>query len=126
MCHDPDDALTILDSILRPRETRLLRHNGGQTLGIPTDFEMPGDRVLIRREGTRLILELVSGSSGIVELLAKWRTEAPLGPEDQFPEIADKKSARKTNRREIHCAPSEVLTSRPTARPFADCHHLHK
>ncbi|WZB74227.1 hypothetical protein WJ972_25405 [Achromobacter insuavis] len=36
-----------------------------------------------------LFIEPVIGPRDIVELLAKWRQGEPLGPEDQFPDIAD-------------------------------------
>jgi antitoxin VapB len=73
----------------RPKEARLFRNNRSQAVRIPVEFELPGDRVLIRREGGKLIIEPVSKPANIIELLAEWRKEAPLGPEDQFPEIED-------------------------------------
>jgi antitoxin VapB len=45
--------------------------------------------VLIHREGSKLIIEPVTRPTNIVELLAEWRKEAPLAPEDQFPLIED-------------------------------------
>jgi antitoxin VapB len=56
---------------------------------IPVEFELPGDRVLIRREGRKLIIEPIEKPTNIIELLAAWKEEAPLGPADQFPEIED-------------------------------------
>ncbi len=44
---------------------------------------------MIRREGGRLIIEPVSRPTTIIALLAEWKKEAPLGPEDQFPAIED-------------------------------------
>ena len=73
----------------RPREAKLFRNNRSQAVRIPVEFELPGDRVLIRREGTALIIEPVSKPANIIELLAEWRKEEPLGPEDQFPDIED-------------------------------------
>ncbi len=73
----------------RPREAKLFRNNRSQAVRIPAEFELPGDRVLIRREGTKLIIEPVTGPRNIVELLAKWRQDEPLAPEDQFPDISD-------------------------------------
>lgn len=73
----------------RPREAKLFRNNRSQAVRIPAEFELPGDRVLIRREGSKLIIEPVTGPRNIVDLLAKWKKEPPLAPEDQFPEIAD-------------------------------------
>jgi antitoxin VapB len=57
---------------------------------IPVEFELPGDRVLIHREGTKLIIEPVTRPTNIVELLAEWKKEGPLGPEDRFPPIEDR------------------------------------
>jgi antitoxin VapB len=73
----------------RPKEARLFRNNRSQAVRIPVEFELPGDRVLIHREGSKLIIEPVTRPSNIVELLAEWRKEAPLGPEDQFPNLED-------------------------------------
>ena len=39
------------------REAELFRSGKSQAFRIPADFEFVGDRVLIRREGDRLILE---------------------------------------------------------------------
>jgi antitoxin VapB len=74
----------------KPREARLFRNNRSQAVRIPVEFELPGDRVLIHREGGKLIIEPVTRPTNIVELLAEWKKEAPLGPEDQFPDIEDK------------------------------------
>lgn len=73
----------------RPKEAKLFRNNRSQAVRIPVEFELPGDRVLIHREGNKLVLEPVSRPSNIVELLAQWRQEPPLGPEDQFPDVDD-------------------------------------
>lgn len=81
--------MTIPAPSSRHREAKLFRNNGSQAVCIPAEFELPGDRVLIRREGAKLIIEPVTGPSSIVELLAQWKKEEPLGPEDQFPDITD-------------------------------------
>ena len=74
----------------KPKEARLFRNNRSQAVRIPVEFELPGDRVLIHREGSKLIIEPVTRPTNIVELLAEWKKEAPLGPEDQFPDIEAK------------------------------------
>jgi antitoxin VapB len=81
--------MTTLFSSSRPREAKLFRNNRSQAVRIPVEFELPGDRVLIHREGSRLVIEPVSRPTNLVELLAQWRQEPPLGPEDQFPNIED-------------------------------------
>jgi len=73
----------------RPKEAKLFRNNRSQAVRIPVEFELPGDRVLIHREDGKLIIEPVTRPTNIVELLAEWRKDAPLGPEDQFPDIED-------------------------------------
>ena len=65
------------------REAKLFRNNRSQAVRIPADFEMPGDRVMIHRDGDRLILEPVRRRS----LLAVLAELKPLGPEDQFADI---------------------------------------
>lgn len=44
---------------------------------------------MIHREGNKLIIEPITRPTNPVELLAEWRKEKPLGPEDQFPDIED-------------------------------------
>ena len=73
----------------RPKEAKLFRNNRSQAVRIPVEFELPGDRVLIHRDGSKLIIEPVSRPTNIIELLAQWQQEAPLGPEDQFPDVDD-------------------------------------
>ncbi len=68
-----------------PREAKLFRNNKSQAVRIPADFELPGDRVMIYREGDRLIIEPVRRKS-LLDVLASLE---PLGPEDQFPDIDD-------------------------------------
>jgi len=73
----------------KAKEAKLFRNNRSQAVRIPVEFELPGDWVMIHREGRKLIIEPVSKPTNIVELLAAWKTEEPLGPEDQFPDIKD-------------------------------------
>ena len=65
------------------REAKLFRNNKSQAVRIPADFELPGDRVLIHRDGDRLIIEPVRRKN-LLDVLAQLQ---PLGPEDQFPDI---------------------------------------
>lgn len=73
----------------KPKEAKLFRNNRSQAVRIPVEFELPGDRVMIHREGSKLIIEPVARPTNILELLAEWRKEASPGPEDQFPAIED-------------------------------------
>lgn len=68
-----------------PREAKLFRNNKSQAVRIPADFELPGDRVMIHRDGHRLIIEPI-GRKNLLEVLAELE---PLGPEDQFPDVDD-------------------------------------
>nr|WP_209092305.1 AbrB/MazE/SpoVT family DNA-binding domain-containing protein [Sphingomonas trueperi] len=61
----------------------MFRNNKSQAVRIPADFELPGDRVMIHREGDRLVIEPIRRRN-IVEVLASLE---PLGPEDEFPDI---------------------------------------
>ena len=65
------------------REVRLFRNNRNQAIRIPVEFELPGDRVILRKEGDRLIIEPVR-KAGLLGLLAQWD---PL--DDAFPDIDD-------------------------------------
>lgn len=44
---------------IEAKEAKLFRNNRSQAVRIPVEFEPPGDRVLIRREGSALIIEPV-------------------------------------------------------------------
>ncbi len=70
---------------LPTREAKLFRNNKSQAVRIPADFELPGDRVLITRDGDRLVIEPVRKLS-LLEVLAGLK---PLQPEDQFPDVDD-------------------------------------
>ena len=67
------------------REAKLFRNNKSQAVRIPADFELPGDRVVIRRDGDRLIIEPLARKN-LLDVLAVLET---LGPEDEFPDIDD-------------------------------------
>jgi antitoxin VapB len=69
------------------REVRLFRNNRNQAIRIPVEFELPGDRAILRKEGDRLIIEPVR-KAGLLGLLAQWQaSEGPL--DEAFPEIED-------------------------------------
>ncbi len=65
------------------RQVRLFRNNRSQALRIPVDFELPGDRAMIRKDGERLIVEPVR-KAGLLGLLASWE---PM--QETLPEIED-------------------------------------
>lgn len=80
------------------KEAKLFRNNRSQAVRIPVEFELQCDRVMIHREGSKLIIEPISQPTNIVELLAAWKMEAPFGPEDQFPDVRD-----------VHAQPEDIL-----------------
>lgn len=63
------------------RRARLFRNNRSQAVRIPVEFEMPGEEVIIRRDGDRLIIEPVRAGT-LLDLVAGW---APL--DEPFPDI---------------------------------------
>jgi len=65
------------------RHVRLFRNGRNQALRIPREFELPGDEVIIRKEGDRLIVEPVRKG----RLLALLSTLSPL--EECFPDVDD-------------------------------------
>lgn len=72
--------------MLTERSVRLFRNGRNQALRIPRDLELPGRSATLRKEGTRLIVEPVTGPS----LLAVLAHLEPLG--EEFPPISRQKS----------------------------------
>ncbi len=68
-----------------PRQAKLFRNNKSQAVRIPADFAFPGDRVMINRDGDRLIIEPFQRKD-LLEVLAGLD---PLEPEDLFPDVDD-------------------------------------
>ncbi|MEN2979662.1 AbrB/MazE/SpoVT family DNA-binding domain-containing protein [Tistrella bauzanensis] len=65
------------------RHARLFRAGPDQAVRIPQGFELPGDEVIIHREGERLVIEPVA-RPGLLALLA---TLDPI--DDTFPDVDD-------------------------------------
>lgn len=65
------------------RQVHLFRNGRNQALRIPRDMELPGDEVVLYREGGRLVIEPISPSP-LRDLLASW---SPL--DECLPEIPD-------------------------------------
>lgn len=64
-----------------PREAKLFRNNRSQAVRIPVEFEFSGSRVLIHKEGDKLIIE----PEPSLDLVSVLRGLIPLGPDDQLP-----------------------------------------
>jgi antitoxin VapB len=67
------------------RQVRLFRNGRNQALRIPRDLELPGRAATLRKEGTRLIVEPVSGPSLLAVLatlkpIAEALPRVPRGP----------------------------------------------
>lgn len=64
------------------RHARLFRNGSYQALRIPREFELPGDEVIIHKEGNRLIVEPVVKKRDLLALLAALEKI-----EDEFPNV---------------------------------------
>jgi antitoxin VapB len=65
------------------RHVKLFRNGRNQAVRIPVEFELPGDKAIMRRDGDRLVIEPVR-KRGLVALLKSMK---PL--DEAFPEIND-------------------------------------
>jgi antitoxin VapB len=65
------------------RIVSLFRNGRNQSVRIPVEFELPGTKAIMRRDGDRLVIEAVR-KRGLAELLRSWE---PL--DEEFPEIKD-------------------------------------
>ena len=65
------------------RHVRVFRNGRNQAVRIPREFELPGEDAVMRKEGSRLIIEPAPAKS----LLALLATLTPLN--DDFPPIPD-------------------------------------
>jgi antitoxin VapB len=65
------------------RPVKLFKNGRNQAVRIPREFELPGDEAVMRKEGTRLIIEPKAPNS-LLSVLASLK---PLA--EDFPPIAD-------------------------------------
>jgi antitoxin VapB len=65
------------------RHVKLFRNGRNQAVRIPREFELPGHEAIMRKEGSRLVIEPAPRLSSLVEYVAT------IEPED-FPEIEDR------------------------------------
>ena len=72
------------------RHVKLFKNGRSQAVRIPREFELPGEDAIMRKEGTRLIIEPAPPPS-LLELLATLEPiEEEFGPiEDHAPEPVD-------------------------------------
>jgi antitoxin VapB len=70
------------------RHARLFRNGSNQALRIPREFELPGNEVILYRDGARLIVEPVLKERNLLALLATLKpvdAEFPGGDADLPP-----------------------------------------
>jgi antitoxin VapB len=68
---------------MEERHVRLFKNGRNQAVRIPREFELPGEEAVMRKEGSRLIIEPAPPKS----LLRVLSTLSPLG--ESFPPIPD-------------------------------------
>lgn len=68
------------------RRARLFRNGRNQAVRIPRELELPGDEVVMHREGDRLVLE-PAPARRLASLLASWASSRRRVAE--LPEIVD-------------------------------------
>jgi len=71
-------------AMIEERRVRLVHAGGHQAIPVPAGFELPTDDVLVRREGSRLVIE-PAPPRGLLALLA---TLEPI--DDSFPPVEDR------------------------------------
>ena len=65
------------------RHVKLFRNGRNQAVRIPVEFELPGDKAIMHRDGERLVIEPVR-KRGLVALLKSMK---PI--DEHFPEVDD-------------------------------------
>lgn len=64
------------------RHARLFRNGRNQAVRIPRELELPGEEVVIYKDGDRLILEPIVKRGRLLEVLGRWK---PI--DDRFPDV---------------------------------------
>lgn len=63
------------------RQVRVFKNGRNRAVRIPVEFEFPGDAVMMRKEGDRIIMEPVKKTGNLIEWL---RTQEPLDEDFDF------------------------------------------
>ena len=75
------------------RHVRLFRNGANQAVRIPKEFELPGKEAVMRREGSRLIIEAIQPrppKGSAAALMAALEEVRKLGPcDEKFPDVDD-------------------------------------
>jgi antitoxin VapB len=70
------------------RHVRIFKNGRSRAVRIPKELDIFGDEVVMREEGGRVVMELPR-KRDLREVIDWLRTQPPLGPDEQFPEIDD-------------------------------------
>jgi antitoxin VapB len=68
------------------RKAAIFRNGRNQAVRIPKEFELPGKEAIIRKEGSRLVIEAIDRKQGLFELLSSWEA---LPEAERMPKIDD-------------------------------------
>lgn len=67
------------------RHVKLFKNGRSQAVRIPREFELPGDEAVMRKEGSRLIIEPAKARS-LLAVLKTWEPlDEDIGPIDDLP-----------------------------------------
>lgn len=66
------------------RKAAIFRNGRNQAVRIPKEFELPGKEAIIRKEGSRLVIEAIGRKPNLLEVLALMKPSI-----EPFPEIGD-------------------------------------
>jgi antitoxin VapB len=67
------------------RHVKLFKNGRSQAVRIPREFELPGDEAVMRKEGSRLIIEPTQPRS-LLAVLKTWEPlDEDIGPIDDLP-----------------------------------------
>jgi antitoxin VapB len=67
------------------RHVKLFKNGRNQAVRIPREFELPGEDAIMRKEGDRLIIELVPPTSLLAILDSLEPLDEEIGPIDDLP-----------------------------------------
>lgn len=70
------------------RHVRIFKNGRSRAVRIPKELDIFGDEVVMREEGGRIVME-PSRKRDLREVIDWLRTQPPLGPDEQFPQIDD-------------------------------------
>lgn len=71
--------------MMSERHVRLFRNGRNQAIRIPREFELPGVEALIRKDGSRLIIEPAAPKSLLAVLAALVPLDEALDPVEDLP-----------------------------------------